>query len=256
MPARLAARRLGRRGAATSARATAACAPAAAACRSAGRYSVNVLPLPGVLTQADLAAQQPRQFAADRQAQAGAAVLAAGAAVGLLERLEDDLLLVRRDADAGVGDGEARAPSPARLSVVVVRVPARRRPVRRVSDTWPWCVNLNALDSRFLMICCSRLASVKIDLRQIGIEARSWKSTLFDFGDVAEGALDVAVQVVEAAARRRRRTTVPDSIFDRSRMSLISIEQVVAGRVDRLGELGLLGGQVAVGVLATAGRRG
>src|SRR5262249_12227449 len=35
--------------------------------------------------QADLAAQQPRQLAADRQAQAGAAVLAAGRAVGLLE---------------------------------------------------------------------------------------------------------------------------------------------------------------------------
>jgi hypothetical protein len=44
--------------------------------------------------QADLAAQQLGQLAADRQAQAGAAVLAAGGAVGLLEGLEDDLLLV------------------------------------------------------------------------------------------------------------------------------------------------------------------
>ena len=52
--------------------------------------------------QPDLAAQQARQLAADRQAEARAAVLAAGAAVGLLERLEDDLLLVRRDADAGI----------------------------------------------------------------------------------------------------------------------------------------------------------
>ena len=38
----------------------------------------------------------------DRQAEAGAAVLAARAAVGLLERLEDQPLLVGRDADAGV----------------------------------------------------------------------------------------------------------------------------------------------------------
>ena len=38
--------------------------------------------------------REPRQLAADGQAQAGAAVLAAGAAVGLLEGLEDDLLLV------------------------------------------------------------------------------------------------------------------------------------------------------------------
>ena len=36
----------------------------------------------------------------------GAAVLAAGAGVGLLEGLEDDLLLLGRDADAGVGDLE------------------------------------------------------------------------------------------------------------------------------------------------------
>ena len=54
----------------------------------------------------DLAAEQPRDFAADRQAEAGAAVLAAGRAVGLLERFEDDLVLVRRDADAGVFDLE------------------------------------------------------------------------------------------------------------------------------------------------------
>ena len=54
------------------------------------------------LDEAQLAAEQPRQLPADRQAQAGAAVLAAGAAVGLLERLEDDLLLVGRDADAGI----------------------------------------------------------------------------------------------------------------------------------------------------------
>ena len=68
----------------------------AAAVYVCGRYRVNVLPLPGRARQPDLAAQQPRQLAADRQAQAGAAVLAAGRAVRLLERLEDDLLLVRR----------------------------------------------------------------------------------------------------------------------------------------------------------------
>src|SRR6185312_4864962 len=51
---------------------------------------------------ANLAAEQARDLAADRQAEAGAAVLAAGRAVGLLERLEDELLLVARNADAGV----------------------------------------------------------------------------------------------------------------------------------------------------------
>ena len=29
-----------------------------------------------------------------------------------------------------------------------------------VSDTWPWLVNLNAFDSRFLSTCCRRVVSV------------------------------------------------------------------------------------------------
>ena len=81
--------------------------------------------------QPDLAAEQLGELARDGQAQAGAAVLAAGRAVGLLERLEDDLLLVGRDADAGVahleGDhalGCARAPRPRATSP---RSPARSR---------------------------------------------------------------------------------------------------------------------------------
>ena len=56
----------------------------------------------GCADQANLPAQQPGQFAADGQPKACAAVFAAGAAVGLLKRLEDDLLLVRCDANAGV----------------------------------------------------------------------------------------------------------------------------------------------------------
>src|SRR5258705_8217298 len=62
--------------------------------------------LTGGAREPELAAEQARQLAADRQAEARAAVLAAGRAVGLLEGLEDDLLLVRRDADAGIDDRE------------------------------------------------------------------------------------------------------------------------------------------------------
>ena len=54
----------------------------------------------------DFAAQQHGQLAADGEAEAGAAVLARGAGVGLLEGLEDEPLLLRRDADAGVLHGE------------------------------------------------------------------------------------------------------------------------------------------------------
>src|SRR5207237_1470364 len=55
---------------------------------------------------ADLAAQQLRDLAADREAESRAAELAARGSVGLLERLEDQLLLVPGNADAGVGDLE------------------------------------------------------------------------------------------------------------------------------------------------------
>ena len=60
----------------------------------------------GRAAQGQLAAQQLGQLAADGEAEARAAVLAAGAGVGLLEGLEHDLLLLDRDADAGVGDLE------------------------------------------------------------------------------------------------------------------------------------------------------
>src|SRR4029453_7828516 len=52
--------------------------------------------------QLDLAAEQVGQLAADGQAEAGAPVLPGGAGVGLLEGLEDDLLLLGCDADAGI----------------------------------------------------------------------------------------------------------------------------------------------------------
>src|SRR5216684_4108399 len=54
----------------------------------------------------DLAAEQAGEPPADRQAEAGSAVFAARAGVGLLERLENNSLLLRRDADPGVGDLE------------------------------------------------------------------------------------------------------------------------------------------------------
>src|SRR5262249_35023132 len=51
---------------------------------------------------ANFAAQQPRDLAADREAEPRAAEFAAGRPVGLLEGLEDDPLLFGRNADAGV----------------------------------------------------------------------------------------------------------------------------------------------------------
>src|SRR5262245_44208726 len=56
--------------------------------------------------QRDLAAQQPRDLAADGEPEPRPAVLAAGRAVRLLKRFEDDAVLFARDADARVADAE------------------------------------------------------------------------------------------------------------------------------------------------------
>ncbi len=48
------------------------------------------------------------ELAADGEPKAGSAIFPARAGVGLLEGLEDDLLLFLGDADAGVGDLEGR----------------------------------------------------------------------------------------------------------------------------------------------------
>ena len=112
------ARRLRRRPAATSVvrrlRRRARPARARRRRRASGSSSVNVEPSPSVARHADLAAEQARDLAADRQAEAGAAVAAAGRPVGLLEGLEDQPQLVLRDADAGVGDRERDARTGAR----------------------------------------------------------------------------------------------------------------------------------------------
>ncbi len=60
--------------------------------------------LAGPAAHADGAAHQFDEAPRDRQAQAGAAVPARGRAVGLHEGLEDALLRLRRDADAGILD--------------------------------------------------------------------------------------------------------------------------------------------------------
>src|ERR1051325_1720140 len=75
--------------------------------------------------EANFAAEQAGDFTADGEAEAGAAVFAAGAAVGLLEGLEDDLLFLRGDADAGVADRESDDRA-GMVEGLIVRIPAFR----------------------------------------------------------------------------------------------------------------------------------
>src|SRR5581483_3569464 len=63
-------------------------------------------PLAGLGVHTDLAAEETCDLAADREAEARAAVAPRRRPVRLLERLEDEPQLVLRDADAGVDHGE------------------------------------------------------------------------------------------------------------------------------------------------------
>src|SRR5207247_2437888 len=99
-----------------------------------------------------------------------------------------------------------------------------------VSVTCPWCVNLNALDSRFLMICWSRLASVWMARGSRG-SSRVWHPS----------CVEPQVAGVHHHRPRLDLRQVEDVVDEH--------QQVVAGRVDRLGELLLLAGQVPLRVL-------
>ena len=68
----------------------------------------NVLPRPGSLSTVICAAHQRHQPRRDRQPQPGPLVPARRRVVPLLEGLEDLLLLLARDADAGVADREVQ----------------------------------------------------------------------------------------------------------------------------------------------------
>ena len=85
---------------------------------------------PGRAREANLPAEQAGDLAADGEAEAGPAVLAARASVRLLERLEDDLLLVSRDPDAGVVNGD-RDHGARPIEGLEVRAPALRHRSRR-----------------------------------------------------------------------------------------------------------------------------
>ena len=160
---------------------------------------MKALPSPGGAAERDLAAEQPDQLAADRQAQSGAAVLAGRGAVGLREGLEHARLELGRDADAGVGDGERGDRTAARASVSLAALqPLSAMPTCTL--TAPCSVNLNALESRFFSTWRRRPGSVAMLDGSSGAELHREGDALL-VGDMAEVALQPALQLGHAAAR-------------------------------------------------------
>ena len=118
-----------------------------------------------------------------------------------------------------------------------------------VSRTPPCSVNLKAFDSRFFSTCCRRLESVddaaaemRIDLdveRRAARFSASWRNGRADRVDAGCRAKISSASTV----------TVPDSIFDRSRMSLIRFSRSVPAPWMVRANSTCFGDQVAVGVV-------
>ncbi len=88
-----------------------------------------------------------------------------------------------------------------------------------LNRTWPAAVNLKALDNRFLITCCSRLSSVYIDAGRSG--ARSMRNSSFLSCAICAKVRSIWSRRPAKLVSPMSRVTVPDSILDRSRMSLI-----------------------------------
>ena len=112
-----------------------------------GSSAVNVEPDARRALDRDAAAEQLGQLAAQRQAEAGALDAALQRAVDLRELLEDPLLVLGRDADAGVGHRERHG--------VAVRGAARAE-----TRTSPRSVNLSAFEMKLRRICETLPSSV------------------------------------------------------------------------------------------------
>ena len=200
--------------------------------------------LPVDAGELDFAAEQHGQLAADGEAQAGAAVFAGGAGVGLLEGLEDEPLLLRRDADAGVLDGEGDD----LLGLAehrVIGAPALRGEIDAHIDVAVGG-ELDGVGEQVLEDLLEALRVAVHERRQVVGELHVERQVL-GLGHVPEVAVDVVAQAGEgdfldldgdgAGLDFREIENVVDEV-----------EQVGAGGVDVAGKLDLLGERLPAGV--------
>ena len=175
----------------------------------------------------NVAAEEAREVARDREPEAGAAVFAVAVAVGLAESFEDELVLMRGDADPGVADDEADAawtPRRADLDLALLGE------LERVRDE----VLQDLLDP--LRIGRDLLRSVGVDRGHEG-EVLVLRDRLEEAAHRLDDAGDRHVLRVHVHLARLDLAEIEDVVDER--------EEIVSGRVDRLREADLLLGQVA-----------
>ena len=178
----------------------------------------------------DLTAEQDGQLAADGETEAGAAVFAGRAGVGLLKRLEDEPLLLRRDADAGVLDREGedlrRVPEHG-----MIEAPATRRKTDADIDV-AGAGELHGVGQQVLQDLLQPLRVAAHGSRQVFGELHVERQVL-GLGHVAEVAVDRVAQAGEA--------DVLDVDGHRAGLDFREIEDVV----DEVEEVGAGGVDVA-----------
>ena len=193
----------------------------------------------------NLAAEQLGNFAADREPQARPPVLAAGGAVGLLERLEDDAVLLGGDADPAVGDAE-RDHVGGTAQRLMIGAPAVGGDINRQVDRAP-IGEFQRIRQKIFQHLLQPLGIGVDGPRQRIAEVHVEVQALVD-----RERLERALHVVLQFGERHR----PDVHGHRPRLDLREvqdladqIEQVRAGREDGLREFNLLVGEVVLRVL-------
>src|SRR5260221_441814 len=193
----------------------------------------------------NFSAQEACQFATDREAQSSAAVLAARRAVSLLKRLENHLLLVLRDSDAGINDREGDY----LVCIVQLRVPGRPSgqgdghtkrhlaPLGKLESVRQQVLQ-NLLETLFVGVNNGRQRRVSLNDKIQSLALR----------DLVESALDIVMQFGEAFGGNIQR--------DRSRFDFCEVENIVderkqvrACRVDCLRKVDLFRCEIVVGVV-------
>ncbi len=186
-------------------------------CRSNLAVNQKVDPAPGSLSTPISPAHQLDQALGDGQAEAGAAEAAGRGGVGLRERLEQRVGLLRRECRC-----RCRAPRTAASP----RRPTPR-PARRVTATSPRSVNLTALPSRLMSTWRSRPGSPR------SADGTSGSTSAVSSRPLACGLQRRAGRRCPRRSLRRSKSRIsssslPASILEKSRMSLMIVSSASA----------------------------
>src|SRR6516162_1209553 len=193
----------------------------------------------------NFAAEQRRQFTADRESEASSAIFAARRRVGLLESLENDFLFLERNADAGIshfkGDDRRRL-----AQNRVIGAPAARRH-RNVKAHTALRRELKGIRQQVLKDLLQAFAVGRDAATKIRVNM-NFEGQLPGFGFVPERPRH---HVNEVSEEHLLGVDRDGAGFDFRQIQNVAdqIEQVGAGTMDGAGKLDLLYGQIALRIV-------